>query len=48
MGQEEGSDRLPVFFFTELLGLAFGDPIEGLLGSHIVDPRPLLREKNLL
>jgi len=48
MGQAEGTDRLPVFFFTELLGLAFGDPVETLLGSHIVDPRPLLREKNLL
>jgi heterodisulfide reductase subunit B len=48
MGQPADRPRLPVFYFTELLGLAFGDPVEKWLGGHIVDPRPLLREKNLL
>jgi heterodisulfide reductase subunit B len=48
MGQPEGVEPLPVFYFTELLGLAFGEPVESLLGSHMVDPRPLLRDKKLL
>jgi heterodisulfide reductase subunit B len=48
MGQPEGVEPLPVFYFTELLGLALGEPAEKWLGSHIIDPRPLLRDKNLL
>ena len=41
--------NLPVFYFTELMGLAFGDPSVGKwLSRHMVDPRPLLREKSLL
>lgn len=40
---------LPVFFFTQLLGLAFGLPPKELgLRSLIVDPMPLLRDRNLL
>lgn len=39
----------PIFYFTELIGLAFGDPAVGKwLNRHTVDPRPLLREKGLL
>ncbi len=40
---------LPVFYFTELIGLALGHPeAADWLARHLVDPRPLLRKKNLL
>lgn len=40
---------IPIFYFTELIGLAFGDQAVGKwLSRHRVDPRPLLREKSLL
>ncbi len=40
---------LPVFYFTELIGLALGLPeAESWLDKHLVDPKPLLREKMLL
>lgn len=41
--------NLPIFYFTELMGLAFGDASVGKwLARHMVDPRPLLREKGLI
>ncbi len=34
---------MPVFYFTELLGLAFGLPgTDAWFGKHLVDPRPFL------
>jgi heterodisulfide reductase subunit B len=40
---------LPVFYFTQLLGLAFGlEPEELGLGSLVVEPDRLLAQKNLL
>ena len=40
---------VPVYFFSELMGLAFGDPsVEKWLGRHMTDPVPLLRERGLL
>jgi heterodisulfide reductase subunit B len=40
---------LPVFYFTELIGLACGHPHAGQwLTRHFVDPRSLLKGKNLL
>jgi len=40
---------LPVFYVTELMALAFGDPrTERWWKRHFVDPVPLLRRKNLL
>jgi heterodisulfide reductase subunit B len=40
--------KMPIFYFTELMGLAFGVPgVEKLLGKHSVDPRPLLRVRGL-
>jgi heterodisulfide reductase subunit B len=40
---------LPVFYFTELMGLALGHPdAPGWLARHLVDPRPLLKGKGLL
>lgn len=39
----------PIFYFTELMGLAFGDAeTKKWLGRHMVDPRPLLEEKGLI
>ena len=40
---------VPVFYFTELMGLAFGDPAaKKWLSRHMVDPRPLLTRKGLM
>jgi heterodisulfide reductase subunit B2 len=36
-------EPLPVFYFTELMALAYGLPLGGVLGKHLVDPRPLLK-----
>ncbi len=41
--------NIPIFYFTELMGLAFGDKsAEKWLSRHIVDPRPLLKQKGLI
>ncbi|UCC60499.1 MAG: CoB--CoM heterodisulfide reductase iron-sulfur subunit B family protein [Dehalococcoidia bacterium] len=50
ISQETGRTyNIPIFYFTELMGLAFGDPAaEKWLSRHTVDPLPLLREKGLL
>jgi heterodisulfide reductase subunit B len=41
--------KIPVFYFPQLIALAFGLSEEiGGFHSHHVDPRPLLRKKNLL
>jgi heterodisulfide reductase subunit B len=41
--------RIPVFYISELMGLAFGDPdAEKWLRQHIVDSKPLLRQKGLI
>ena len=40
--------RLPVIYFTELIGLAHGLPgAEGWLSRHFVDPIPVLRRQKL-
>ncbi len=40
---------LPVFYFTELMGLAMGHPDAATwLSRHLVDPRPLLKQRGLL
>jgi len=40
---------MPIFYFTELLGLAFGlDELRPELGRHITDPRSMLRKVGLL
>ncbi len=50
IASEKGvGQEIPVFYFTELMGLAFG--LEGTgkwFRRHIVDPRPLLKSKNLI
>ncbi|MFZ5452128.1 MAG: CoB--CoM heterodisulfide reductase iron-sulfur subunit B family protein [Thermodesulfobacteriota bacterium] len=40
---------LPVFYFTELIGLALGHPqVKNWLAKHLVDPMPLLKRKGFL
>jgi heterodisulfide reductase subunit B len=44
-GQRGWGGTLPIFYYTELLGVAFGvGAVRRGLGSHFVDPRPLLAE----
>ena len=51
---QQGSDAVahketPIFYVTQLAALAMGVPTDKLgLESIIIDPRPLLKEKNLL
>lgn len=41
--------KMPAFYFTELLGLAFGLPeARKWWSKHLIDPRPLLRSVGLL
>ncbi|RPI33050.1 MAG: heterodisulfide reductase subunit B [Chloroflexota bacterium] len=40
--------KMPIFYFTELMGLAFGlKEAASWWSKHLVDPRPLLNEKKL-
>jgi len=40
---------LPIFYFTELMGLAFGSKdTDTWFKRHIIDPRPLLQSKGLM
>jgi len=40
---------LPVFYFTELIGLALGHPqVRDWLAKHLVNPLPLLQKKGLI
>ena len=44
----ETSYGLPIFYLTQLVGIALGVPIERLgLDALIVSPQKLLKEKNL-
>ena len=46
--RQAGQEKMPVFYFTELLGLAFGLPEVGKWwGKHLIDPRPVLRQAGL-
>lgn len=49
ISKKTGKDYyLPVFYFTELIGLAVGHPETGSwLARHLVDPRPLLAQRGL-
>jgi len=50
ISRETGKDyHVPIFYFTELLGLAFGHPdADRWFGRHRVDPRPLLSARGLI
>ena len=42
-------DFLPVFYFTELMGLALGHKnVKKWLGRHITDPMKVLSDKGLI
>jgi heterodisulfide reductase subunit B len=41
-------EPLPIFYFTELMGLAYGLPLKKVWGKHLVDPRPLLKRLELI
>jgi heterodisulfide reductase subunit B len=49
IGRAEGrAYALPIIYFTQLMGLAFGMPAAELgLNRHLVDPLPMLKEKGL-
>lgn len=42
LGKKAGYEAMPVFYFTELMALAYGLPVKKVLGKHLVDPRPLM------
>ncbi len=47
--RSDSKSNLPVFYFTELIGLALGlSDAEKWFSKHIVDPRPLLRSLSLI
>ncbi len=47
--RQTGDRKMPAFYFTELLGLAFGLPeAQKWWGKHLIDPRPVLRSAGLL
>jgi heterodisulfide reductase subunit B len=49
MEQRPGEDGIPVFYITELMGLAFGIDHKKLgINRHCLDARPLLKERGLI
>jgi len=40
-------EPLPIFYFTELMALAYNLPMHKALAKHLVDPRPLLKRLDL-
>jgi heterodisulfide reductase subunit B len=48
--KEDGTTyNIPVYYFTEMMGLAFGDPsAEKCIRKHFTDGRSLLKQKGLL
>jgi len=47
--QMEIEDPIPVLYFTQLLGISMGlSEKETAINKNIIDPRSLLREKNLI
>ena len=48
MRQAKGQPPMPIFYFTELMGLAFGlEATHSWWRKHLIDPRTLLREVDL-
>ena len=43
-----GYEPLPIFYFTELMALAYGLPMKKMLGKHLQDPRPLLKRLGIV
>jgi len=40
-------EPLPIFYFTELMALAYDLPLKKVFSKHLVDPRPLLKNLSL-
>jgi len=36
-------DPMPIFYFTELMALAYGEPMKKVLGRHLQSPKPVLQ-----
>lgn len=48
MRQSEIQNKIPIFYFTELMGIAFGEqPAKVGADKHFVDPQPVLAKYNL-
>jgi heterodisulfide reductase subunit B len=46
--RQPGKEKMPAFYFTELLGFAFGLPeAKQWWSKHLIDPRPVLRAAGL-
>lgn len=49
VSKEFGKDHhLPIFYFTELIGLALGCRVDKWVKKHLVDPRSLLTSRGLI
>jgi heterodisulfide reductase subunit B len=49
MRQNGGGQKMPIFYFTELVGLAFGlDKARSWWAKHLIDPAELLQSLGLL
>ena len=50
ISQETGKEySIPIYYLTELMGVAYGDPsTEKWLRRHVTDPRPLLKQLGLI
>jgi len=46
--EKPGYEPLPIFYFTELMALAFGLALKKVLAKHLVDPRPLLKQRGIV
>jgi heterodisulfide reductase subunit B len=46
--QKPDYQPLPIFYFTELMALAYGLSLKKVLAKHLVDPRPLLSRLDLV
>ncbi|MBN1537235.1 MAG: CoB--CoM heterodisulfide reductase iron-sulfur subunit B family protein [Anaerolineales bacterium] len=49
MRQSGSKSKMPIFFITELLGLAFGlEDAKGWMSKHLISPTTLLKDLNIL
>ena len=49
MRQSKENTKMPIFFFTELIGLAFGlEQAKGWMSKHLISPTPLLKDLMIL
>ena len=45
--QKPDYEPMPIFYFTELMALAYDLPLAKVLTKHLVDPRPLLKARGI-